>query len=58
MIFNDRPADVSALLVQAVTAMNAAPKPKPKPLPVVEKLVDAKAANLEESDSRPTIKEK
>lgn len=57
MIFNDRPADVSALLVQAVTAMNAAPKPKPKPLPVVEKLVDAKAANLKESDSRPTIKE-
>lgn len=57
MIFNDRPADVSALLVQAVTAMNAAPKPKPKPLPVVEKLVDANAANLKESDSRPTIKE-
>lgn len=26
MIFNERPADVSALLAQAVTAMNAAPK--------------------------------
>jgi regulator of protease activity HflC (stomatin/prohibitin superfamily) len=35
IIFNERPGDVSALLAQAVTAMNAV-SPKPKSLPVGE----------------------
>jgi regulator of protease activity HflC (stomatin/prohibitin superfamily) len=49
MIFNDRPADVSALLVQAVTAMSAVPKLKSKdPLPDLAKLVDAKATSSQE----------
>lgn len=44
MIFNDRPADVSALLVQAATAIRAAPKPKLKEqIPDLAKLVDTRA---------------
>ena len=39
MIFNDRPADVSALLVQAVTAMNAATRP-PKGLAATPKVAE------------------
>jgi hypothetical protein len=30
MIFNDRPADVNALLAQAATVMNASPKTNDK----------------------------
>ena len=50
MIFNDRPADVTALMAQAVTAMNAAAQmpSQSKPAPAVDQLM-ARNPSLEDT---------